>query len=548
MSRPRWIAVAIALVSLTTAAFGAPTGAQEPAGSLEVILAIDASGSMRPVLDTAKTAAKEFVAVMPSDVRIGVETFADEVTVLSAPTTDRALLTSQIDSIIATGDTALYDAVVGAGAHFTPTVEHKVLVVLSDGKDEGSTATLEGAVDAVEGINVETISLTTAESDLASLGALGRVTPVDDAAAVSSAFSRVAGLIVDVIAAPSTSVAVATTVPAATTTTATAVVATPTTIPAVLASPAAQASPTWLIVGAICVFAGLFLLAALLFPRERVSKARLGIDKPRSMSEIGTRSVTAIEEALERYGKRNGLGNALAVADITMKPAEFVGMVALVAVVAGLVGLLVAGPLVGVLVAIALCLAVRIYVRRAAAKRRAAFADQLPEVLQLVTTALRSGFALTQALESVAEDAEQPARGEFAHVLAEVRLGRDLSDAMTALARRMQSKDLEWMVSAIDINRDTGGNLSEILDRVSATIRERGRIARQVRTLTAEGRLSARILIVLPFLMLAWQWRSNPDSFELLTYGAGLVALALAGILMVIGAVWVNRIVNSVAL
>ncbi len=77
------------------------------------------------------------------------------------------------------------------------------------------------------------------------------------------------------------------------------------------------------------------------------------------------------------------------------------------------------------------------------------------------------------------------------------------------------------MVSAIDINRDTGGNLSEILDRVSATIRERGRIARQVRTLTAEGRLSARILIALPFLMLAWQWRANPDNFELLTYGVG---------------------------
>ena len=139
--------------------------------------------------------------------------------------------------------------------------------------------------------------------------------------------------------------------------------------------------------------------------------------------------------------------------------------------------------------------AVRFYVRRAESKRQAAFADQLPDVLQLVTTALRSGFGLTQALESVAEDAEEPARSEFAHVLAEVRLGRDLSDSMTALARRMRSKDLEWVVSAIDINRDTGGNLSEILDRVSATVRERGRIARQVRTLTAEGRLSARILM-----------------------------------------------------
>ena len=85
-------------------------------------------------------------------------------------------------------------------------------------------------------------------------------------------------------------------------------------------------------------------------------------------------------------------------------------------------------------------------------------------MLQLVTTALRSGYGLTQALESVAEDAEEPARSEFAHVLVEARLGRDLSDSMHCPRSRMGSKDLEWVVSAIDINRETGGNLSEILD------------------------------------------------------------------------------------
>ena len=550
MMRLLRIIVALALTALATASVSAPARAQEPTDSLEVILAIDASGSMRPAIEAAKIAASEFVAAMPPDVRVGLETFADQVTVLAPPTTDRALLAAQIGSIFPDGDTALYDVVVGAGAHFTPTVKHKVLVVLSDGKDEGSSATLDDAIAAAQEISVETISLTTAETDLASLTALGPVTSADDPAAMSSAFARVASLLVEVIETVPSSIVPTTTVPVPDTTIAT-VVAPPVTTAVVLTAPEASTSSTssaWLIVGAIGLFAGLFLLTLLLFPRERVSKARLGVDKPRSMSDIGTRSVSAIEEALDRYGKRTDLGNALAVADISMKPAEFVAMVAVVAVVAGLVGLVLAGPIVGALVAIAVCVAVRFYVRRTEAKRQAAFADQLPEVLQLVTTALRSGFSLTQSLESVAEDAEEPARSEFAHVLAEVRLGRDLSDSMTALARRMGNKDLEWVVSAIDINRDTGGNLSEILDRVSATIRERGRIARQVRTLTAEGRLSARILIALPFLMLAWQWRSNPDGFELLTHGAGLLALVIAGILMTIGAVWVHRIVNSVAL
>jgi Flp pilus assembly protein TadB len=550
MTRHLRIIVALVLTVLTSSSLGAPARAQGPTESLEVILAIDASGSMRPAIEAAKIAASEFVAAMPPDVRIGLETFADDVTVLAPPTTDRALLAAQIDSIVPDGDTALYDVIVGAGARFTPSVEHKVLVVLSDGKDEGSSATLDDAIAAAQGISIETISLTTAETDLASLTALGPVTSADDAAAMSSAFARVASLLVEVIDSVPSSTAPATTVPTPATTIAT-VVAPPATTAVVLTPPEASTSSTssaWLIVGAVGLFAGLFLLTLLLFPGQRVSKARLGVAKPRSMSDIGTRSVSAIEEALERHGKRADLGNALAVADIAMKPAEFVAMVAMVAVVAGLVGLTLAGPIVGVLLAIAVGAAVRFYVRRAQAKRQAAFADQLPEVLQLVTTALRSGFGLTQSLESVAEDAEEPARSEFAHVLAEVRLGRDLSDSMTALARRMRSKDLEWVVSAIDINRDTGGNLSEILDRVSATIRERGRIARQVRTLTAEGRLSARILIALPFFMLAWQWRSNPDGFELLTYGAGLLALVLAGILMAVGAIWVNRIVNSVAL
>jgi tight adherence protein B len=551
MMRSLRFAVALVLAAMMTSSVGTPARAQEPTDSLEVILAIDTSGSMRPAIESAKIAASEFVAAMPLDVRIGLETFADEVTVLVSPTTDRALLAAQIDSIVVDGDTALYDLIVGAGGHFTPIVDHKVLVILSDGKDEGSSATLDDAIAAAQGINVETISLTTAETDLASLNALGPVTSADDPAAVSSAFARVAGLIVEVIdsvpssTAPTTTVAPTTSPPPATTV---AAAAPPTTIALAMSAPEASTSSVWLIVGAIGLFGGLFLLTLLLFPGERVSKARLGVDKPRSMSDIGTRSVSAIEEALERYGKRADLGTALAVADISMKPAEFVAMVAVVAVVAGLVGLTLAGPIVGVLVAILVCVAVRFYVRRSESKRQAAFADQLPDVLQLVTTALRSGFGLTQALESVAEDAEEPARSEFAHVLAEVRLGRDLSDSMTALARRMRSKDLEWVVSAIDINRDTGGNLSEILDRVSATVRERGRIARQVRTLTAEGRLSARILMATPLLMLLWQWRVNRANFELLTYGVGLVALFVAGILMILGGIWVHKIVNSVAL
>jgi len=558
MKRLSQFLVPLLLCGLAVVLLSTRVGAQAPGDDLEVILAIDTSGSMKPAIGAAKDAANEFVASMPPDVRIGVETFGDAVTVLTEPTTDRALLSEDINGIVTGGNTALYDLVVTATQHFTPTVEYKVLVLLSDGKDDGSRASLADAVAAVQGVHVEAISLTTAETDIDSLSALGAVTSADDAAGVSAAFARIADLVtavVEPLPVPTTVPAPAVTEPPTTaappqTTQAVVVpVTTPAPEPAaVVPAPEPSTSNLSLWFGALFLFLGLFAVGLLLFPRARVSKARLGIDKPRSMSEMGTRAISAVEVALDRGGKRAELSNALVVADISMKPAEFVATVAVVAIVAGLVGLLIGGPVLAVVAALTVCLVVRMYVSRTTAKRQAAFADQLPDVLQLVTTALRSGYGLTQALDSVAEDAEEPARSEFAHVLVESRLGRDLSDAMRALARRMNSEDLEWVVAAIDINRDTGGNLSEILNQVGTTIRERQHMARQVRTLTAEGRLSARILTVLPLLMALWQWRVNPDNFALLTHGGGLVALIICALLMVAGTIWIRKIVNSLAL
>jgi tight adherence protein B len=564
MKRPVRFLLTPVLIAMGAVASGIPADAQVPASKLEVILAIDTSGSMGPAIAAAKAAANEFVALMPADVLIGVETFGDVVTVLTPPTADRMLIAWQINAIVTDGDTALYDVVVAASQHFTPTAENKVLVLLSDGKDEGSVATRDDAVAAVQGVHVESISLTTAETDIGTLSALGPVTSADDAAGVSAAFARVAGLVTPLaepepattIPAPTTTIADTTTVAPTTTITPTTTAAVPATT--VYSRPPAPASASsdpltsssrprlWL--GALGIFLALFLLAVVLLPRNRVAKARLGIDKPRTVSDMGMRTISAVDEALERHGKRADLATALSVADISMKPAEFVAIVAVVALVAGLVGLMAGGPLLGLFVAATVCLVVRFYVERTKAKRQNAFADQLPDVLQLVTTALRSGYGITQALESVAEEAEEPARSEFAHVLVEARLGRDLSDALRSLAERMESKDLEWVVAAIDINRETGGNLSEILQTVSTTIRERGSIARHVRTLTAEGRMSARILTALPLLMTLWQWRVNPDHFRLLTHGAGLIALIIAGVLMVAGTAWVRKVVNSVVL
>jgi hypothetical protein len=476
---------------------------------------------------------------MPLDVRIGLETFADEVTVLVSPTTDRALLAAQIETIVVGGDTALYDVVVGAVTHFTPTVENKVLVVLSDGKDEGSSATLTDAIAAAQGISIETISLTTAETDLASLTALGPVTSADDPAAVSSAFARVAGLLVEVIetvptsTAPATTVAPTTVPPPATTV---AAAAPPTTMPLGMSAPEASTSSAWLIVGAIGLFGGLFLLTLLLFPGERVSKARLGIDKPRSMSDIGTRSVSAIEEALERYGKRADLGNALGgsrhldeAGRVRRHGRRGRGR-------RGLVGLVLAGPIVGVLVAIAVCVAVRFYVRRAEAKRQAAFADQLPDVLQLVTTALRSGFGLTQAL-GVGRRGRRRARSQRVRPRARRGPVGSRSVGLDDGARPSDGQQRPRVGGVGDRHQPRhrwqplgDPRPRECHDPRARTDRPTGPHAHRRRT--AVGAHPHRHAASDARMAMA----GEPDNFELLTYGVGLVALVIAGILMILGA------------
>ena len=306
---------------------------------------------------------------------------------------------------------------------------------------------------------------------------------------------------------------------------------------------ATSTTPMW--IGGGFVFVALFALVLIAFPPIRVSKHRLGITRQRrSVSETGQRAVTAVEELLERHGKRGTLQTTLDAADISMRPGEFIALVLAGAAVLALVGLAIGGPLLAAILAGLAVFTARAVVDVKGRKRRAAFAALLPDVLQLLTSALRSGYGMTQALDAVAEEAQEPARAEFQRVLLETRLGRDLTDAMGNLADRMQSTDMGWVASAVAIHQETGGNLAEILETVGAAIRERQRMVRQVASLTAEGRISAYILTGLPFALAGVLKITNPDYFQDLTHGGGLIAVTIAGGLMVVGWIWMRRLVN----
>ena len=519
--------------------------------NFEVMLVVDTSGSMDEApMQQARDAAASFVAQMPAEVRIGVESFGREMTVWSPPTLDRALVTSQLSGLTSGGGTPLHDAMITAAQAFTPAAEHKAIVLLSDGGDKDSVASLDEAASGLAGVHVEAVSLTTPETDLATLGRFGTVTAADDPTALPAVLQRVAALLIPatVQAAPPPTTSAPTTPPPTT--------AAPTVAPAPAATQApvierpapptpseTSATPMW--IGGGVVFLALFALVLIAFPPVRVSKRRLGIaSQQRSVSETGKRAVAAVEELLERHGKRGALEVALDAADISMRPGELVALVLAVAFVLALVGLAIGGPLMAAILAGLAVFAARAIVDVRSRKRRAAFGALLPDVLQLLTSSLRSGYGMTQALDAVAAEAQEPARAEFQRLLLETRLGRDLTEAMGNLADRMQSPDMEWVASAVAIHQETGGNLAEILETVGATIRERQRMVRQVASLTAEGRISAYILTGLPFALAGILKITNPDYFAELTHGGGLTAVAFAGCLMVVGWIWMRRLVN----
>lgn len=264
------------------------------------------------------------------------------------------------------------------------------------------------------------------------------------------------------------------------------------------------------------------------------------------------RAASAAVSSVERLlgtGAQQRLALRLDLAGINRKPADWVvlgccGSVTL----AVLLTLLTGSPLLGIPAgALAGWLAARLIVSVRISRRRAAFADQLPDVLQILAGSLQSGFSLPQALDAVIREDTQPVASEFSRALLETRIGGELETALDRVADRMDSTDLRWAVMAVRIQRSVGGNLVEVLRTTGDTMRERAAVRRHVRALSAEGRLSAYILVALPVLIGAWLFLTR-DSYmhPLYTTPLGLAMLAGAVVLVAAGAAWMRNVVKVV--
>jgi len=184
-----------------------------------------------------------------------------------------------------------------------------------------------------------------------------------------------------------------------------------------------------------------------------------------------------------------------------------------------------------------------LYHRSRAAKRMKAFSDLLPDALQLISGSLRAGFSLSQALDAMVRELPDPISTEFGRALGETRLGVEIEDALDRLAQRMRNQDLAWAVVAVRVQREVGGNLAEVLDNTVATIRERESLRRHVQALSAEGRLSAWVLVALPVGIGLFMAFFRADYLRpLYTEPLGLVMSFVGLLLFIVGGFWLSKL------
>jgi tight adherence protein B len=290
------------------------------------------------------------------------------------------------------------------------------------------------------------------------------------------------------------------------------------------------------------------LVYVLISPGQvRLSLERRRPPKPHDGGALA-RGATAATGVIGRFLKRkanSGQDTLLQRAGIKTRLQDFVFLVGIGALVAAALGLLAGGPLLAVLLAVLVPAGARLMLGIMVNRRKTAFADQLDDSLQLMAGALRAGHSILQAMDSVAAESEEPTSEEFARVINETRMGRELNASLTETARRMDSEDFSWVTQAIAINREVGGNLAEVLDGVGHTIRERNEIRRQVKSLAAEGKLSAIILMLLPVGIVGFLSVANPEYIGKFTeslVGYGLIVLAV--VLLVVGGFWLRKTVH----
>ena len=566
----------------------------------QTVLVFDVSGSMAgDGITGARGAAITYAQNLPKDVRIGLVTFSDTISVLLRPTTDRSALLAAVGHVQAQGNTALYDGVISASSLFDglPANAEKRMLILSDGGDNISKHNLGDTINTLRGagISADVVAFRLPGNQTAlnamAAGTGGRVLPAGSAQNLAGVFSQAAQefrqqLLVTATVPPNLANKTTTLTVSANYGTASVSASSTVTLPdaafstsapnLIVSAPAGSASTgqMWLILAVAFIAFLIIGLVALFLPvmaAARANKqARLAeMHRYRVLGALSTaevvptpgtglapqggaptalaeRTLSFVDKTVRARGQRERLVSELDRAGMRIRPEEWAVIQVAAILVTGVTVLLISGNFFGLVIGAAVgWIGVRAFITTKISRRQNAFMDQLPDTLQLMASSLRTGFSLNQSLGGVVREGTEPTASEFARALTEVRLGAELEESLDNVAARMKCEDLAWVVIAIRISREVGGNLAEVLGTTVQTMRQRAELRGQVRVLSAEGRVSARILTALPFVVAGSLLIVRPGYLTPLIHsGAGIALLVLGGALLIVGTFWLNRLVK----
>jgi tight adherence protein B len=301
-------------------------------------------------------------------------------------------------------------------------------------------------------------------------------------------------------------------------------------------------NPMILIGGGIVIIVLLIIGVVVSISSERsLVEERLGrfLDEDQKQGAAGEEaSRSIVTEWMNRRVASSTRGDKvareLARADLKIKVVEYYALVFMsivtVAIIAWLVQPLIASPIIGGVVGFFLP---RFYVRRLQVIRLNKFNDQLSDMLNLVVNGLRAGYSTMQALEAVSRELPTPISDEFRRVVQEMQIGISMDKALENLLRRIPSEDLDFVVTAINVQREVGGNLAEILDTISFTIRERVRIKGEIRIMTAQVRTSGAVLSLIPVFLAIALWFVSPEYISTFFNNSPSTPQPLCGIIAV---------------
>jgi tight adherence protein B len=541
-------------------------------GQLGLVLVIDASGSMkgRPIA-AATEAARALASHRNPRQPLAILSFNRRPSVLLPFTTDERMIRQALSRPPALGKfTRLYDALAKALVLVeSQGVKAGSVVLLSDGDDGGShvSAKQAAALANAAGVRLFTVGLESSSLDATALERLaaqahGRyfkargpddLAPIYDqlGAELSRAFlltyrSHAGPGLKALVEARVSGIGMARTT-----------YLTPETPRSVGAYERSVADSFWtstpalVLVSLVCALPFGFILVAFIRRRKGTVLTRLArfvsmsqpAEEKRAATVFQEQVLSGAEKSLEQTRWWPRFKEELEIASVGIPAIQLVAWT-----VAGTLGMmlllyLVAAPL--ALLAFIVPLCVRALIKRKLERQRKLFSEQLGENCEVLASAMRSGHSLVGALSVVIEEAAEPSRREFGRVVADEQLGVPLDQGFTAVARRMASTDLEQVAMVASLQRDTGGNTAEVLDRVADGIRARGELRRMVQTLTAQGRLTRGIVSALPIGLLGIITVVNPDYVKpLFTEPGGHVVLAIAAVLVVAGSLVIKRIVD----